>query len=307
MIDLRFGRYVLCAGIAAAMLAGCGGRAGNGAVPANDAPNTLPGQQTFSYTGGAQNFRVPKGVKQIKVVARGGKGAGSPAVYPGRVTAVIPVKPGEELVIFVGGDASGTTGGFNGGGSGGPGAYNGANGRGGGGASDVRARGEELSDRVVVAGGGGGDGGVGYWFGCVTPTGGKGGGLTAGNGSGGPASHAACGQGGAGGGQSGGGQGGAGGNTCDGNNGDSGASGALGTGGSGASGSPNAGAGGGGGGGGYYGGGGGGSGCKSAGSYNAGGGGGGGGSSYAESSATDVKMWQGWKNSVTNGLVVLSW
>ena len=98
MIDLRFGRYALCAGIAAAMLAGCGGRAGSGAVPANDAPNTLPGQQTFNYTGGAQNFKVPKGVKQIKVVARGGKGAGSPAVYPGRVTAVIPVKPGEELV-----------------------------------------------------------------------------------------------------------------------------------------------------------------------------------------------------------------
>jgi hypothetical protein len=35
--------------------------------------------------------------------------------------------------------------------------------------------------------------------------------------------------------------------------------------------------------------------------------GGGGGSSYVESTATNVHMWQGWKNRARNGLVVLSW
>jgi hypothetical protein len=66
--------------------------------------------------------------------------------------------------------------------------------------------------------------------------------------------------------------------------------------------------GGGGGGGGYYGGGGGGGGNAGYGSvYGFPGGGGGGGSSYVEPSATNVHMWQGWKQSAHNGLVVLSW
>jgi hypothetical protein len=64
--------------------------------------------------------------------------------------------------------------------------------------------------------------------------------------------------------------------------------------------------GGGGGGGGYYGGGGGGAGGGSS-DYGSNGGGGGGGSSYAESSATNVRFWQGWKKSAHNGLVVFSW
>jgi hypothetical protein len=66
-------------------------------------------------------------------------------------------------------------------------------------------------------------------------------------------------------------------------------------------------AGGGGGGGGYYGGGGGGGGSSFETYCIAAGGGGGGGSSYVEPSATDVHMWQGWKKSAGNGLVVLSW
>ncbi len=88
--------------------------------------------------------------------------------------------------------------------------------------------------------------------------------------------------------------------------GEPGGNGAFGTGGSGGIGSSKrsssyyaAGAGGGGGGG---------AGCTSnSGSYSGGGGGGGGGSSYIESSATNVHMWQGWKNPTHNGLIVLSW
>jgi hypothetical protein len=65
--------------------------------------------------------------------------------------------------------------------------------------------------------------------------------------------------------------------------------------------------GGGGGGGGYYGGGGGGAGSSWQYYCYLDGGGGGGGSSYVERSATNVHMWQGWKNRAHNGLVVLSW
>lgn len=151
MIDLR--RYALGAVAMVAVLAGCGGNANNGVVPASSTPNSLPHDKTFHHTGRAQDFKVPAGVTQITVLALGAHGAGSPAAYGGRVHAVIPVTPGETLLVFVGGDASGTGGGFNGGGNGGDeGSYAGT---GGGGASDVREGGRELSDRVLVAGGGG--------------------------------------------------------------------------------------------------------------------------------------------------------
>ena len=69
-----------------------------------------------------QTFKVPTGVTQLTVVARGGEGAGF-SVYPstdtpgrpGRVYAIIPVRAGDKLYVFVGG--SGTHGGFNGGGA----------------------------------------------------------------------------------------------------------------------------------------------------------------------------------------------
>lgn len=314
MIDFRLGRYAVGVCAAVALLDGCGGAPSNGVVPIA-APDHFPKHKPFYFTGRAQDFRVPEGVTHITVVARGAHGAGSPAVDGGRVHAVIPVTPGEKLVIYVGGDASGTTAGFNGGGSGGPGGhgYKTADGYGGGGASDVR-EGDKLSDRIVVAGGGGGNGGATSGYDCSKPTGGKGGGPTGGNGTGGsPDSYAQCGLGGTGGTQAVGGSGGAGGISCFGYYGNAGDSGALGAGGSGGTGSSgeyssySGGAGGGGGGGGYYGGGGGGAGCNSETSSTAGGGGGGGGSSYVEPSATKWHMWQGWKNSTHNGLVVLSW
>ncbi len=300
--------------VAVAMLAGCGGsQPPIGVVPTSGAPDHLPNHKSFDYTGAAQYFTVPAGLRQIKVDARGAKGAGSRIVYGGRVRAVIPVTSGEKLIVYVGGDASGATAGFNGGGSGAPGGYITAHGYGGGGASDVREGGDTLLDRVVVAGGGGGYGGADSYYGCKS-TGGKGGGLTGGSGTGGRYSQ--CGGGGTGGTQNAGGSGGAAGTNCFfGFDGNAGGSGVLGAGGSGGIGREKrstiyypAGAGGAGGGGGYYGGGGGGAGCASnSGSYSGGGSGGGGGSSYVESTASNVHMWQGWKNRAHNGLVVLSW
>ena len=123
MKSLAFRRYATCSCVAAAMLAGCGGRASNGVVPTTGAPDHLPNHKSLYYTGGEQTFDVPNGVKQVEVDARGAKGAGSSEVYGGRVRAVIPVTPGETLVIYVAGDASGSTGGFNGGANGGDGGW----------------------------------------------------------------------------------------------------------------------------------------------------------------------------------------
>ncbi len=160
------------------MLAGCGGQGSNGVMPTGVPDSSLPHHKTFNYTGAAQDFTVPAGVTDISVVARGAKGGGSNGAHGGRVHAVIPVTPGEKLVVYVGGDGSGTTGGFNGGGGGG---YTGdSGGSGGGGATDVREGGTSLSDRILAVGGGGGRGGVSY-FGAGG-SGGKGGGKTGGAG-----------------------------------------------------------------------------------------------------------------------------
>jgi hypothetical protein len=311
MIDLR--RCALGALATVAMLAGCGGQGSNGVMPSGVPDSSLPHHKTFNYTGGAQDFTVPAGVTHISVVARGAHGGGSPKVHGGRVHAVIPVTPGEKLVVYVGGDASESTGGFNGGGSGGysDSGYGYNPGYGGGGASDVREGGDGLANRILVAGGGGGQGGGNYQhFGA----GGKGGGKTGGAGAKGSFSPYGSGHGsrysgggGGGGTQDSGGAGGSEGSaqTCDGYPGDDGSLGEGGDGGNEAS--RECGGAAGGGGGGYYGGGGGGAGAAYPSGYYGGGGGGGGGSSYAERRATDVHMWQGWKNPEANGLVVLSW
>jgi hypothetical protein len=115
MSSRELSRFALCACVATAVLVGCGGRASNGVVPISGAPDSLPNHRPFYYTGRAQYFTVPAGVTQISVVARCAKGAGKPIADGGRVHAVIPVTPRERLAVLVGGDASGTTGGFNGG------------------------------------------------------------------------------------------------------------------------------------------------------------------------------------------------
>ncbi|MGA7200445.1 MAG: glycine-rich protein, partial [Candidatus Cybelea sp.] len=216
-----------------ATLAGCGGPAGNGVVPIGSAvPNTFPYHKTFNYTGAAQDFKVPAGVRNLKVVALGAHGAAAGGeALGGRVSAVIPVTPGEVLAVFVGGNGSGSTGGFNGGGGGGtPTSCGDYCGYGGGGASDVRL-GTKLNDRIVVAGGGGGKGGNGDGSGGP---GGKGGGKTGGAGGMGTGSryYWPGGAGGSGGSQHHGGAGGAEGYGSTGN-GDPGSSGSLGAGGTG--------------------------------------------------------------------------
>ncbi len=306
MKSVDFRRCVRSISISAALLAGCG--ANPGAVPvATDGGDALAKHKTFDYTGGKQTFTVPAGVTQIKVVALGGNGGNWNDVlggYGGRVTATLSVVPHERLIVYVGGNASGATGGFNGGGSGGPGeVYSGSYstvGAGGGGASDLRTDPGKLSDRVLVAAGGGGAGG-GDHGGSSTGIGGKGGGLIGGSGG---SSCPICGSGGSGGTQKAGGSGGGGKyGSLDGGDG------ALGLGGSGGGGvsteSYRAG-GGGGGGGGWYGGGGGGGGAGHEGKSILGsGGGGGGGSSYVTPTATNVRMRKGWK--AAQRVVVFYW
>ena len=305
---LSLSHYAL-AGMAIAMLAGCGGGSGaTGSVPLAPASyDVFSNHKTFRYTGNRQSFIVPEGVKRLKIVARGGMGAApesSGGSGVGRVSATIPVTPGEELYIFVGGAGSKQAGGFNGGGDGGTGNYCECNGYGGGGASDVREGGYAVGDRVLVAGGGGGNGANGDETADVGGPGGPGGGFVAGRGSDGSGDEP--GGGGGGGTRSTGGAGGTGGGS-DGN----GIAGSLGVGGDGGGGysSSYSGGGGGGGGGGYYGGGGGGAGdgsYSSSGDPEAGGGGGGG-SSYIEPNFIQYRFWRGWKADTPTGLVVFSW
>lgn len=119
-------RFALSIGAVVALLTAC---AGNGAVnmPAVlGAGTAFSHHQTFKYTGASQTFSVPSGVTAVKIVALGGNGAtvaGALGGYGGRVTATVSVTPQEQLIVYVGGNGSKTTGGFNGGGSGGDGTY----------------------------------------------------------------------------------------------------------------------------------------------------------------------------------------
>jgi hypothetical protein len=311
MRSFDFSRYVLANCVAAAMLAACGGSQ----LPMG-APSVIgeaqSHHQTFDYTGKKQTFKVPAGVKLITVDARGAAGGGSYSGHQGglggRVTAELPVTPGESLTIFVGGSTDGASGGYNGGGRGISFTLSGSNviSYGGGGATDIRESGTALNDRILVAGGGGGLGNG--EFAGVGGSGGLGGGEVAGNGAEGEGSKGRHGYhcyfyggGGGGGTQHDGGRGGR--NSCDGRGG---ADGALGDGGNGGEGSSAGG--GGGGGGGYYGGGGGGGGTfRQSQQYSGSSGGGGGGSSYAEPRAQKYRNWRGWKSAIGSGRVVISW
>jgi hypothetical protein len=307
--------------VAFVVLAGCGASQLPHATSQENAPAAhFAHHKTFRYLGKAQSFKVPANIMQIFVVAIGGEGGGDPVSHGGRVSALLPVAPHEVLSIRVGGNATLSTGGYNGGGEGGSGGYGNSDGYGGGGASDVRAGGKTLQDRILVAGGGGGQGGQNWESGPYAPygVGGKGGGLTAGAGapgypnnygSGCSSVYTACGGGGGTQTSGGAGAGGGYGSFCDGTKGGNGTLGIGGTGSKIAStyyGPYQCGGLGGGGGGGYYGGGGGGESGASSGYYGFGGGGGGGGSSYAEPSATDVHMWHGWKQNAY-GLIVVDW
>jgi hypothetical protein len=296
---MEFRCFSRCAfGIAsAALIASCSNSADT--VPASLANDrdAVTQSKTFHFIDKQQTFKVPSGVTSVTVVARGAAGGGSATgARGGRVYAVVPVKAGELLYVYVGGEGALHAPGFNGGGSGG--VQGQLSGYGGGGASDVREAGRKLIDRIIVSGGGGGAGGGEHDY--PGGAGGKGGGTTGGAGAaGGNGSQGYGGGGGGGGTQHAGGSGGSSGEGSLGSGGP-GAAGTLAVGGAGGGGSYSGGFGG------YYGGGGGGAGGVGI-SAIGGGGGGGGGSSYAEPRATKVVMWQGWKNSTTNGLVVISW
>lgn len=154
---------------AAAIIFGCSANpSGIGVQPTSRTALRAAGshQETFSYTGVGQKFKVPSGVKSITIDASAAAGAGG-VLRPhggrgGRVVATVPVTQGETLYVFVGGQGSDAFGGFNGGGSGGSEPSCGNCSYGGGGASDVRAGGSNLSNRIVIAGGGGGGGGSSY-------------------------------------------------------------------------------------------------------------------------------------------------
>jgi hypothetical protein len=127
-------------------------------------------------------LRVPAGVGEVRVEARGGAGGDGGTVnsripapqggHGGYVSASFPVVPDDLLRVQVGGrgqDADGMApgaGGRNGGAKGGGGATAGG---GGGGATTVRLNGADETARILVAGGGGGAGGAmdstGYWTG----------------------------------------------------------------------------------------------------------------------------------------------
>lgn len=139
--------------------------------------NTCSGTQsdTFLFTGSQQTFVVPPGITSVNIQTWGAQGGANwvnNTNFGGYVAADYGVTPGSMLYVYVGGQATSTAGGFNGGGSG-----EGA-GKGGGGGSDVRIGGTTYADRVVCAGGGGG---AGYWS-SLHVVGGQGGGLTGGNG-----------------------------------------------------------------------------------------------------------------------------
>ncbi|MCE2790132.1 MAG: hypothetical protein LW630_09500, partial [Saprospiraceae bacterium] len=115
---------------------------------------------TLFYTGSMQTYQIPAGVTNITIQAFGAAGAngnaggntlGGNGGKGSKVTGNLTVTGGSTLNIFVGGAASGVTGGYNGGAAGGSSLAGG-----GGGASDVRYPGTGSGDRIIVAGGGGG-------------------------------------------------------------------------------------------------------------------------------------------------------
>lgn len=143
------------------------------AVTANTCNGVL--NDTFNFTGAMQTFVVPAGITSVSIKTWGAQGGANwvnNVNFGGYVAGDFSVTPGATLYVFVGGQATTITGGYNGGGNG-----EGA-GKGGGGGSDVRMGGTTYNDRIIVAGGGGG---AGYWS-SLHVVGGEGGGLVGNNG-----------------------------------------------------------------------------------------------------------------------------
>ena len=132
-----------------------------------------PVTAVFAYTGAVQTWTVPAGVTSIDVDVFGSHGTSGTYGRAnhgtgGRVQASMGVTPGQVLNIYVGGTHLWNGGGY---------AYNPFGGALGGDASDIRAGGTGLLNRVVVAGGGAGSGSPGGSSGVVNSNRGDGGGL----------------------------------------------------------------------------------------------------------------------------------
>lgn len=110
---------------------------------------------TMLFYGTAEFFTVPANVTSITVTLYGGSGAEASNAHGrgGMISSVIPVTPGEALMVTVGSAGNVKAGGFNGGGDG-----SWLNGLAGGGATDIRRSPYTLVDRILIAGGGGGKG-----------------------------------------------------------------------------------------------------------------------------------------------------
>ncbi len=117
----------------------------------------------FSFKSGPQFWTVPVGAGSVHAEIYGAQGGSARGGKGGHVAADLSLQPGTKLILYVGGQPGGAEEGVNGGGKGC------GKGTGGGGASDIRLDGNDLSKRILVAGGGGGAGYDG--------TGGAGGGL----------------------------------------------------------------------------------------------------------------------------------
>ncbi len=191
---------VLLAGAAIATSIAVGGfglLAGAWAAPSQGCSRSA-GTVTCTYTSGSNPFKVRGGIFTIHVVAVGGAGGGPGGGQGARVEGDLAVVRGTTLYAVVGGNGTGIQPGSNGGGQAGltdacagnptsPGCL--PAGWAGGGASDLRTSPNDLSSRVLVAGGGGGVGGTGIQtsdFRFVAPggAGGAGGGGDGANGEG---------------------------------------------------------------------------------------------------------------------------
>jgi hypothetical protein len=111
----------------------------------------IAGMSSCTYnSAGTGTFTVPTGVDSATFTVEGAQGGtnaiGSAGGRGGKVSAVLPLTPGQVMQVNVGGPGN-SAGGLN-------------SGAGGGGSSDVRDGLFGLADRLLVAGGGGGAGGV---------------------------------------------------------------------------------------------------------------------------------------------------
>jgi hypothetical protein len=125
-------------------------------------PDPSAGQQTFSYTGGLQEFVVPTGVTHLTIQAIGAQGGMDEYVTGGKGASIqgeFDVTPGSTLTVLAGGMDSMDMGTFAGGGGGGSFVWTGA------GFAALAA--SPTAHLLVAAGGGGGSAGVNHISGTL--------------------------------------------------------------------------------------------------------------------------------------------